>query len=98
MAENPDDGIALLPNEHRFHIGVFQPIAEGRPEPDARRSEEYVDLMSMSIEHHLQTVAGSLELGARHIDVGQRRRRVMWCSPTSKDEFCVTEPGISLLS
>jgi hypothetical protein len=56
-------------------------------------------LTSTSLEHQQRTVARSLGLGARHIDVGQRPEEghVVLADPEG-NEFCVIEPGNNWLS
>jgi Glyoxalase-like domain len=52
------------------------------------------DLTSSSAEPRRRTVARSLDLGGRHVDVGQRSEEghVVLADPEG-DEFCVIEPG-----
>ena len=59
----------------------------------------HFDLTSTSLEDQQQTVARSLGLGARHIDVGQRPEEghVVLADPEG-NEFCVIEPGNSFLA
>ncbi len=63
-----DDGVALLPSDDtgfriRFRLSQEKKIGQNRM---------HFDLTSTSLEDQEQTVAKSLALGARHIDVGQR--------------------------
>lgn len=59
----------------------------------------HVHLTSASIEHQRATVATALDLGARHLDVGQRPEEghVVLADPAGND-FCVIEPGNSFLA
>jgi hypothetical protein len=59
----------------------------------------HFDLTSTSLEDQQQTVATSLELGARHIDIGQRPEEghVVLADPEG-NEFCVIGPGNSFLA
>jgi len=59
----------------------------------------HFDLTSTSLEDQQQTVARSLELGARHIDIGQRPEEghVVLSDPEG-NEFCVIEPGNNFLA
>ena len=68
LIDDPHDGIALLPaEEHGFRLR-FLPAQEKK----VGQNQMHFDLTSTSLEDQQQTVARSLELGARHIDVGQR--------------------------
>ena len=59
----------------------------------------HFDLTSASPEDQRQTVARALELGGRHIDVGQRPEEghVVLADPEG-NEFCVIEPGNKFLA
>jgi len=59
----------------------------------------HLDLTSTSLEDQQQTVARSLGLGARHIDIGQRpeERHVVLADPEG-NEFCVIEPENNFLA
>ena len=59
----------------------------------------HFDLTSTSLEDQQQTVARALELGGRHIDVGQRPEEghVVLADPEG-NEFCVIEPGNNFLA
>ncbi|MGH3729783.1 MAG: VOC family protein [Micromonosporaceae bacterium] len=95
MAEDPHDGVALLPGDDTgFRIG-FVPTQE----PKVRQNPMHFDLTSASLEEQRQTVARALELGARHIDVGQRpdEDHVVLADPDG-NEFCVIEPGNDFLA
>jgi predicted enzyme related to lactoylglutathione lyase len=92
---DPDDGIILLPNDDTgFRIEIF-PTQEQK----TGRNQMHFDLTSTSLEDQHQTVAKSLVLGARHIDVGQRPEEghVVLADPEG-NEFCVIEPGNSFLA
>jgi hypothetical protein len=59
----------------------------------------HFDLTSASLEAQQQTVARSLALGGRHIDIGQRpdEGHVVLADPEG-NEFCVIEPGNNFLA
>ena len=59
----------------------------------------HVHLTSTSLEHQRATVATALDLGARHLDVGQRPEdgHVVLADP-SGNSFCVIEPGNAYLA
>ncbi|OIJ63852.1 VOC family protein [Streptomyces mangrovisoli] len=91
-----DDGDALLlpPDSAGFRIR-FLP---GRV-PKTGQNRAHFDLTSTSAEHQQQTVARALELGARHIDVGQlpEEEHVVLADPDD-NEFCVIEAGNRFLA
>ena len=67
MADDPHDGIALLPSDDTGFQIRFLPTQEQK----TGQNQMHFDLTSTSLEDQQQTVARSLELGARHIDIGQ---------------------------
>ena len=93
----------------RLGRGLHGPAGRGHRVPDpvhadpgARRPARtamHLDLTSTSLEDQQQTVARSLALGARHIDVGQRPEEghVVLADPEG-NEFCVIEPGNAFLA
>lgn len=90
-----DDGVALLPSDDTgFRIRFLL-----SQEMKADQNRMHFDLTSTSLEDQEQTVAKSLALGARHIDVGQRPEEghVVLADPEG-NEFCVIEPGNSFLA
>ena len=68
MADDADDGVALLPSDDTGFRIRFLPTQE----PKAGPNQMHFDLTSTSLEDQQQTVARALELGGRHIDIGQR--------------------------
>jgi catechol 2,3-dioxygenase-like lactoylglutathione lyase family enzyme len=95
MVEDPPDGFALLPNDDTgFRIEFFPTQAQ-----KAGQNQTHFDLTSTSLEEQQQTVARALELGARHIDIGQRPEdeHVVLADPEG-NEFCVIEPGNDFLA
>ena len=95
MAEGLQDGIALLPGDDtgfrlRFLLAQQQ---------QAGQNYWHFHLTSTSLEDQQQTVARSLDLGARHIDIGQRPEEghVVLADPEG-NEFCVIEPGNKYLA
>jgi catechol 2,3-dioxygenase-like lactoylglutathione lyase family enzyme len=95
LVHDPDGGIALLPNDDTgFRIESFP-----TKEPKTGPNRMHLDLTSTAIEDQQQTVARSLQLGARHIDVGQRpdEGHVVLADPEG-NEFCVIEPGNAFLA
>ncbi len=89
VIESPDD-IGLAPTDGtRFHI-FFQ----RDPEPDDVAQRIHLDLSSTSLEAQRATVQRALDLGARHIDIGQGpdAHHVVLADPEG-NAFCVLEPG-----
>ncbi|HWJ82405.1 MAG TPA: VOC family protein [Nocardioides sp.] len=68
-------------------------------EPKVGQNRMHFDLTSGSLDEQQRTVARALDLGARHVDVGQRPEEghVVLADPEG-NEFCVTEPGNSFLA
>jgi predicted enzyme related to lactoylglutathione lyase len=95
MADAEHDGIELLPSDDTGFRLRFLPILE----PKAGQNQMHFDLTSTSLQDQQQTVARSLELGARHIDIGQRSEEghVVLADPEG-NEFCVIEPDNSFLA
>ncbi|MCU7725111.1 VOC family protein [Actinoplanes sp. KI2] len=86
---------ALLPGEDG-QLGLrFVPGRAGRP--GANRM--HLHLTSVDLDDQERTVATALELGGRHLDVGQRPedRHVVLADPAGY-EFCVIEPGNAYLA
>ena len=90
-----DDEIALVPTDGtRFEI-LFLPV----PEPKAGANRLHLDLTSTSDEDQQESVARLLELGGRHIDVGQGPddRHVVLADPEG-NELCIIEPENNFLA
>jgi predicted enzyme related to lactoylglutathione lyase len=68
-------------------------------EPKTGQNQLHFDLTSTSLADQQQTVARALELGGRHIDVGQlpEEEHVVLADPEG-NEFCVIEPGNTFLA
>ncbi|MEH1163981.1 VOC family protein [Micromonospora sp. CPCC 205539] len=95
LIDDPHDGVALLPaGEAGFRIR-FVPTRE----PKVGQNRAHFDLTSGSLDEQQQTVARSLALGARHVDVGQRPEEghVVLADPEG-NEFCVIGPGNNFLA
>ena len=90
LADDSSEGLALLPAEAAGFRLRFLPTQEQRSGQDQR----HLHLTSTSVDDQRQTVARSLGLGARHIDIGQRPEEghVVLADPEG-NEFCVIEPG-----
>ena len=94
MVDDPDEGPALPPSDDPGFGIRFQPTPEQKTGPN----QIHLHLTSTSLEDQQLTVERSLELGGRHIDVGQRPEEghVVLADPEG-NEFCVIEPGNSFL-
>ena len=92
LVDDPDDGITLLPGDETQFRLRFVPSQE----PKVGQNRMHFDLNSESPEGQQETVARALELGGRHIDVGQlpEEGHVVLADPEG-NEFCVIEAGNS---
>jgi predicted enzyme related to lactoylglutathione lyase len=92
---DPRAGMELLPSDDTGFRIRFLPTQEQQAGPDL----QHFHLTSTSLDDQQETVARSLSLGARHIDVGQRPEEghVVLADPEG-NAFCVIEPGNSWLA
>jgi len=94
-ADDPQDVTTLVPADDTGFRIRFLPTSE----PKSGQNQMHVDLTSASPEDQQKTVARALELGARHIDVGQRPEEGhMVLADPEGNEFCVIEPGNGFLA
>jgi predicted enzyme related to lactoylglutathione lyase len=95
FADDTQVGVALLPNDDTGFRIRFLPTQE----LEAGQSQLHFHLTSTSLQEQQQTVARSLGLGARHIDIGQRPEEghVVLADPEG-NEFCIIEPGNNWLA
>ena len=95
QVDAPGDVIELLPSDDTGFRIRFVPTDQPKTGPN----QIHFDLTSTSVEAQQQTVARALELGGRHIDIGQRpeEEHVVLADPEG-NEFCVVEPGNSFLA
>jgi predicted enzyme related to lactoylglutathione lyase len=95
MADDPRGGVALLASDDTGFGFRFLSTQEQKEGPN----ERHFHLTSTSLEDQQRTVANSLRLGARHVDVGQRPEEghVVLADPEG-NEFCVIEPGNKYLA
>ena len=93
--DEPPEAHALLPSDDTGFRLRFQ----ASPVPKIGQNRMHFDLTSTSLRGQQETVARALELGARHIDVGQRPEEghVVLADPEG-NEFCVIEPGNRFLA
>ncbi|MDQ1533924.1 MAG: hypothetical protein QOF28_1685 [Actinomycetota bacterium] len=93
--DETDDEIGLAPTDGtRFGI-LFEPV----PEPKVGRNRIHLDLTTTSDEDQQESAARLVELGGRHIDVGQRpdERHIVLADPEG-NEFCLIEPENNFLA
>ena len=95
QADDPRAGVALLPSDDTGFRLRFLPTQQQK----TSKNQAHFDLTSSSPEDQQRTVARSLELGGRHIDVGQRpdEGHVVLADPEG-NEFCVIEAGNKFLA
>ena len=87
--------IGLVPTDDtRFRI-TFVPVREKK----SGKNRNHLDLTTTSIEDQQETVARLLELGGRHIDIGQGpdEGHVVLADPDG-NEFCILAPRNSFLA
>ncbi len=93
--DEDDDVVTLLPvDDTGFEID-FAPSQNQK----SGQNRTHFDLTSTSLEDQQETVARALELGGRHIDIGQGEEEphVVLADPEG-NEFCVIEPGNNFLA
>ncbi|NES31675.1 VOC family protein [Micromonospora terminaliae] len=95
LADDPEDGFVLLPAEGTGFRIRFLPTQR----PKVGQNRAHFDLTSTSLEDQQRTVARALELGGRHIDVGQDPDddHVVLADPEG-NEFCVVGPDNRFLA
>jgi len=95
QTDDPEGGITLLPDDDTAFAIRFRPTDA----PKTRPNPMHFDLTSQTPEAQQQTVATALELGGRHIDVGQlpAEEHVVLADPEG-NEFCVIEAGNTFLA
>ena len=93
--DDPHDGLVLLPSDDTGFGLRFIPTDEQKVD----QNHMHFDLTSASLDEQQETVARSLRLGGRHIDIGQlpEERHVVLADPEG-NEFCVIEPGNNFLA
>ena len=89
------DEVGLVPTDGtRFRI-LFLPVRETK----AGKNRIHLDLTTTSTDDQADTVGGLIELGARHVNIGQRpdEPHVVLADPEG-NEFCIIEPDNSFLA
>jgi predicted enzyme related to lactoylglutathione lyase len=95
LVHDPDDVMALLPSDDTEFRLEFAPTEE----PKSGLNQIHLHLTSTSLEDQQATVDRALELGGRHLDVGQlpEEGHLVLADPEG-NEFCVIEPGNNFLA
>ncbi len=95
VVEDAGGGVRVLPSDDKQFPLRFVPSQEEKRGPN----QMHFDLTSPEAEDQQKTVARALELGARHIDVGQlpEEGHVVLADPEG-NEFCVIEAGNNFLA
>ncbi|MFE9660110.1 VOC family protein [Streptomyces sp. NPDC005955] len=84
----------LLPNDDTgFRIG-FRATRERKSGPN----QLHFDLTSRSLDDQQRTVARALQLGGRHLDIGQGEVSHVVLADPEGNELCVIEPGNNFLA
>ena len=95
ISDETDHEIGLVPTDDtRFRI-LFLPV----PETKTGKNRIHLDLTTASNDDQRETVGRLIELGARHVDIGQRgdEGHVVLADPEG-NEFCIIEPDNSFLA
>lgn len=84
------DEIGLVPTDGTGFRILFLPV----PEKKVGKNRIHLDLTSTSIDDQKETVGRLIELGARHIEIGQGpdADHFVLADPEG-NEFCVVQPG-----
>ncbi|MDX3068711.1 VOC family protein [Streptomyces sp. ND04-05B] len=93
--DDPYGAVALAPADEKGFRLRFLPSREEKTVPN----QMHFDLTSRSPEDQRQVVARALDLGGRHIDIGQlpEEGHVVLADPEG-NEFCVIPPGNAFLA
>jgi predicted enzyme related to lactoylglutathione lyase len=93
--DETQDEIGLVPTDDTSFGILFLPV----PGQKVGANRLHLDLTTTSIDDQQETVARLVELGARHIDIGQRPEEghVVLADPEG-NEFCIIEPENSFLA
>lgn len=93
--DTADDGTTIQPQRTAGFPIRFRPTEAEKNSPN----QMHFDLTSTSLEDQQQTVARALELGGRHLDIGQlpEEGHVVLADPEG-NEFCVIPPGNNFLA
>ena len=89
------DGVGLVPTDDTSFEIVFRPV----PGRKAGQNRIHLDLTTTSLDDQSESVRRLIDLGARHIDIGQRpdEPHVVLADPED-NELCIIEPQNSFLA
>lgn len=89
LGNETTDEVRIVPTDETSFEIVFRPV-DG---PKAGRNRIHLDLTTESLEDQRDSVATLLELGARHLDIGQGpdEEHVVLADPEG-NELCLIEP------
>jgi predicted enzyme related to lactoylglutathione lyase len=92
-ADDPDE-ITLVPTDGTLFDIIFEPV----PEPNDGPQRIHFDLSSTSLDAQQTTVERAIDLGGRHIEIGQGpdAEHAVLADPEG-NAFCVLEPGNSFV-
>ncbi len=87
--------VGLAPTDGSGFGILFEPVSSAK----SSQNRQHLDLTTTSIEDQNETVARLIELGARHIDIGQSpdETHVVLADPEG-NEFCIIEPQNNFLA
>jgi catechol 2,3-dioxygenase-like lactoylglutathione lyase family enzyme/predicted enzyme related to lactoylglutathione lyase len=95
MEEDPDGGLGLAPTDATAFGILFEPV----PERKSSQNNIHLDLTTTSIEDQNDIVARLLDVGGRHVDIGQDPNddHVVLADPEG-NELCIIGPGNNFLA
>ncbi len=93
--DETSDEVCLVPTDDTQFLVLFLPVEERK----VGRNRVHLDLTTTSREDQTETVARLIELGGRHVDIGQLgdEGHVVLADPEG-NEFCVIEPENNFLA
>ncbi len=96
---HPDDDPIADAALHADDETGFRLVFVAAPQPKTTKNQAHLDLTSATAATQQETVTRALDLGARHIDIGQRpeEEHVVLADPEG-NEFCVIGAGNAFLA
>ena len=94
LDDEADDEVGLVPTDDTTFRMVFRAV----PVAETARNRMHLDLTTTSLDDQRASVARLVDLGARHLDIGQGRDvdHVVLADPEG-NELCLIEPGNAFL-
>jgi predicted enzyme related to lactoylglutathione lyase len=95
IADQSDEGVSLIPTDGTRFTIEFYPV----PEPKVGVNRLHLDITTRSEDDQRETVRQLLDLGGRHVDIGQGpdERHVVLADPEG-NELCIIEPENNFLA